>query len=142
LASGSHWHSVAMLNSITPTSSSSVHVPPSAAALTATLQADTVAREILRFLLKNESAMDSAKGIAAWWVHRDELAVQPSLHRLFACGAIAVHTLASGVTLYGLTPDPGVRAVLREALVTTSDQNSDTDRPLEVMKIAVDASST
>jgi hypothetical protein len=87
--------------------------PPAATRIVATIEADPVSCDILRFLLENESAMDSAKGIAAWWVQADELAVQPSLHRLFACGAIVAHSLSSGSTLYGLTPDPEVRAWLR-----------------------------
>lgn len=90
--------------------------------LAALLQTDPVSREILRFFLKNESAMDSAKGIAAWWIHRDELAVQPSLQRLFACGAVLAHTLASGVTLYKLTQDPELRTWLQNALGVSEDR--------------------
>lgn len=89
---------------------------PDTTVLTAILEADSISCEILRFLLQNETAMDSAKGIAAWWVHRDELAVQPSLNRLFACGAILAHTLTSGVTLYRLTQDGNARTWLRDAL--------------------------
>ncbi len=88
--------------------------PPASTHIVAAIEADPVSCDILRFLLENESAMDSAKGIAAWWVHADELAVQPSLHRLFACGAIVAHSLSSGSTLYGLNPDPEVRACLRK----------------------------
>jgi hypothetical protein len=85
-------------------------------AISNAIDADPLSRDILRFLLENQNAMDSAKGIAAWWVHRDELAVQSSLNRLFACGAIAAHTLSSRTTLYGLTPDVEVRTGLRSAL--------------------------
>jgi hypothetical protein len=90
------------------------------------LETDQLSCKILRFLLENESAMDSAKGIAAWWVHQDELAVQPSLHRLVACGALLAHTLGSGTTLYGLTQDPEVRAWLRDTLAVQRDQKSGT----------------
>jgi hypothetical protein len=95
------------------------------------LQADPVSCEILRFFLKNESAMDSAKGIAAWWIHRDELAVQPSLHRLFACGAVLAHTLTSGVTLYKLTQDPELRAWLQNALGVADDRRINTEAPVK-----------
>lgn len=91
-------------------------------AITATLAADSLSCDVVRFLLQNESAMDSAKGIAAWWVHADEFAVQPSLHRLFACGVIVAHTLSSGVTLYGLTHDPQIRAWLRSTLAIQNAQ--------------------
>jgi hypothetical protein len=97
-----------------------------AATLRDIVRVDGVAWEILRFLLKNESAMDSPKGIAAWWVHRDEIAVQPSLHRLFACGAVVAHTLSSGTTLYALTPDPDLRVLLRKALECPDDQPAST----------------
>ena len=113
---------------------------PIAAALSAILQADPVSCEILRFFLANERAMDSAKGIAGWWVHRDELAVQPSLNRLFACGAVLAHTLTSGVTLYRLTPDPDVRGWLRDALGVSDDHSADKGGPVKQEKTAAGAS--
>jgi hypothetical protein len=85
-------------------------------AVSSAVEADPLSRNILAFLLENQNAMDSAKGIAAWWVHSDELAVQSSLNRLFACGAIVAHTLSSRATLYGLTPDIELRAQLRSTL--------------------------
>ena len=99
--------------------------------LAALLQTDPVSCEILRFFLKNESAMDSAKGIAAWWIHRDELAVQPSLQRLFACGAVLAHTLASGVTLYKLTQDPELRTWLQNALAASDDRRMNNEGPVK-----------
>ena len=119
---------LAMPNS-TISMSSSPTEPAAAAALAATLQADSVSCEVLRFFLGNERAMDSAKGIAAWWVHRDELAVQPSLHRLVAGGAILAHTLTSGVTLYKLSPDPAIRAWLRNALGVSDGPRANGDGP-------------
>jgi len=85
-------------------------------AISSAIEADPLSRDILVFLLENQNAMDSAKGIAAWWIHSDELAVQSSLNRLFACGAISAHTLSSRTTIYGLTQDAEVRAQLRSAL--------------------------
>ena len=108
----------------------------------AALEADSLSGDILRFLLKNENAMDSAKGIAAWWLHRDELAVQPSLQRLFACGAIVAHVLSSGTTIYGLTPDREVRSWLRNALNGPGDDCASPDRKAIHPKIATSASST
>ncbi len=74
--------------------------------------ADPICLRIVRFLLENESAMDTAKGIAAWWVRCDEIAAQVALDRLIACGAVIAHTLTSG-PLYGLTRDEEVRDWLR-----------------------------
>ena len=76
-----------------------------------TLQADPVSINIVRFLLKNKQAMDSAKGIAAWWVSCDEVAVQAALDRLIACGVISAHTFKS-CTLYGLTSNTETRGWL------------------------------
>jgi hypothetical protein len=98
------------------TSVKTVPTTPALAPVASVIETDHLARHILRFLLENERAMDSAKGIAAWWVKTDELAVQPSLNRLFACGAITAHTLNSGTTLYGLSQDPDLRVWLRSAL--------------------------
>ncbi len=77
-----------------------------------TIGADPLSREIVLFLLENETAMDTARGIANWWVRRDELAVQAALDRLIACGVITPHTFTSGI-LYGLTRNPQIRAWLR-----------------------------
>lgn len=77
-----------------------------------TIVADSLSREIVHFLLKNETAMDTARGIANWWVRCDELAVQAALDRLIACGVITPYTFTSGI-LYGLTRNPDIRAWLR-----------------------------
>jgi len=75
------------------------------------LQADPVSLHIMRFLLKNRQAMDSLKGIAAWWVGCDEVAVQAALDRLIACGVLNAYTFRS-CTLYGLTPSQETRGWL------------------------------
>ena len=141
MAYDSHTFEVAMSNSTTSTPSSPSE-PVAAASLAATLLADPVSCEVLRFFLGNERAMDSAKGIAAWWVHRDELAVQPSLHRLVAGGAILAHTLTSGVTLYKLSPDPAIRAWLRTALGVSDVPRANGDRPEKQRKSVTGVSVT
>ncbi len=77
------------------------------------LEADPLCQQIVSFLLENETAMDNAKGIAAWWVRRDVVAVQAALDRLISCGVVTVHTFTSG-TLYGLTRNPEIRGSLRD----------------------------
>ena len=76
------------------------------------LSADPLSEHIVLFLPENETAMDTARGIANWWVRRDELAVQAALDRLIACGVITPHTFTSGI-LYGLTKSQEVRHQLR-----------------------------
>jgi hypothetical protein len=95
---------------------------PTFSAITSTIAGDPLAFDILRFLMANEKAMDTARGIATWWVHNDEVAVLPSLQNLFRCGAITAHPLRSGTTLYGLTADAEVRVWLRSFLSAAGEQ--------------------
>ena len=81
----------------------------------ASLHENPLCNQIMRFLIQNEGAMDTVKGIAACWVDSDEVAVRSALDYLITCGAVTAYTLGSG-TLYGLTRNPGVRASLRTAL--------------------------
>jgi hypothetical protein len=79
-----------------------------------TLKVHPLCEQIVHFLLENEHALDTARGIAAWWVRSDEIAVQAALDRLIGCGVIALYPFTSGV-LYGLTRDQDTRARLRKA---------------------------
>ena len=86
------------------------------------LQADPVSLHIVRFLLKNKQAMDSARGIAAWWVGCDEVAVQGAIDRLVGCGVLKAHTFNS-CTLYGLTPNEETRGWLATWFASHQDGN-------------------
>ena len=66
---------------------------------------------ILRFLVANETAMDTVHGIAACWVNRDPIAVRSALDRLIWCGVVESHTVGTG-TLYGLTRESSLRGWL------------------------------
>jgi hypothetical protein len=77
-----------------------------------TIEADPLCQQIVFFLLRNEAAMDTSKGVAAWWVHSDEVAVRAALDCLTACRVVTTHTFTSG-TLYGLTRNPEIRSWLR-----------------------------
>jgi hypothetical protein len=76
------------------------------------LRESSLGHQIIRFLMENENAMDTAKGIAAWWLGCDEMAAQAALDQLTACGVITVHTMSSGFTYYGLTQDQDIRTLL------------------------------
>jgi hypothetical protein len=78
-----------------------------------TLNTNPLCQAIVLFLLKNETAMDTARGIAAWWIRQDEVAVQAALDRLMSCGVVTAHTYSSGI-LYGLTRSPEIRVWLRD----------------------------
>ena len=86
------------------------------------LKAHPFCEQIVRFLVENENAMDTARGIAAWWVHSEEIAVQAALDRLLTCGVIALYPFKSGM-LYGLTRDHETRAWLRTAYGTDGQTN-------------------
>ena len=88
---------------------------PQISVILATLREHPLCREIVRFLIENESAMDTVRGIAACWVGCDEVAVQSALDRLITCGAVIGHSLSSG-TLYGFTRNQAVRTELRASL--------------------------
>ena len=77
-----------------------------------TIEADPLCQQIVFFLLRNEAAMDTSKGVAAWWVYSDEVAVQAALDCLIACRVVTTHTFTSG-TLYGLTRNSEIRSLLR-----------------------------
>jgi hypothetical protein len=88
---------------------------PQTSFIAATLKEYPLCRQIILFLVENESAMDTVKGIAACWVDCDEVAVQAALDRLLTCGAVIAHTLTSG-TLYGLTRNQATRTWLSGSL--------------------------
>jgi hypothetical protein len=85
-------------------------------AIATTLRDSSVCRQIVTFLLENETAMDTVKGIAVWWLDCDEMVAQAALDQLTACGVVDVRTLVSG-PLYGLSRNPNVRTSIRVALM-------------------------
>jgi hypothetical protein len=85
-------------------------------AIATILRESSVCQQIVTFLLENETAMDTVKGIAAWWLDCDEMAAQAALDQLRGCGVVDVRTLSSG-SLYGLTRDPNIRTSIRVALM-------------------------
>ena len=85
-------------------------------AIATILRDSSVCQQIVTFLLENETAMDTAKGVAAWWLGCDEMAAQAALDQLTECGAVSVRTLISG-SLYGLSRDPNIRTSIRVALM-------------------------
>ena len=85
-------------------------------AIATILRESSVCQQIVTFLLENETAMDTVKGVAAWWLGCDEIAAQAALDQLTVCGVVNVRTLISG-SLYGLTRDPNIRTSIRVALM-------------------------
>ena len=88
-------------------------------AIRQTLQESALNRRAVAFLLENETAMDTVKGIATWWLGCDEVVAQACLDRLLACRVIAARPMASGI-YYGLTTDPEIRHFLRLTLAAAA----------------------
>jgi hypothetical protein len=80
--------------------------------ITEILNDSPICCQIVEFLKCNAGAMDSAKGIASWWVRCDESAAQAAVDKLVACGIVSAHTLASG-PIYGLSRNPEIREWLQ-----------------------------
>ncbi len=71
--------------------------------------------QIAHFLVHNDRAIDTVKGVADFWVGHDRIAVQSALDRLVMCGAVIVYSRISGL-LYGLTRHQPIRDWLRQRL--------------------------
>ncbi len=97
---------------------------PMLASITATLDEFPLCRKILLFMVENENAMDTARGIAVCWVQSDEVAVHSALDQLILCGAVSAQRLSSG-TLYGLTRNQSVRTWLRAAVGVAATGETD-----------------
>jgi hypothetical protein len=80
-----------------------------------TLQESALNHRVVSFLLENEAAMDTVKGIATWWLGCDEVAAQACMDELLACRVICARPMI-GCIYYGLTPDPDIRQFLRLTL--------------------------
>ena len=91
------------------------------ARIEAALTAFPLCRSIAEFLAVHHRAMDTASGIAAWWVGSDVPAVQAALDCLVACGIVVAHTRTCG-TIFGLNRHPAVRDWLRGILGEPSER--------------------
>ncbi|RMF88288.1 MAG: hypothetical protein D6736_10885 [Nitrospinota bacterium] len=69
--------------------------------------------KIVAFFLRHKAAMDTARGIAEWWVQEDLETTQEALHRLVACRVVIMRTY-SGINLYSFTTDPEIQEKLEE----------------------------
>jgi hypothetical protein len=76
------------------------------------LTRDPVCRDIVRYLMLNNDAADTARGIAEWWIGRDVPATQDALVKLQACGVVQSHVVQDNTFVYAYTK----RAVLRQSL--------------------------
>ena len=52
------------------------------------LARDPVCRDIVEYLMQNNDAADTARGIAQWWIRRDVAATQEALMKLQEWGVV------------------------------------------------------
>lgn len=69
-------------------------------------------RQILKYLLANPTARDTAAGIQQWWLHNthSRSLVEQSLHALEARGWITTFASTAGASIYGLNPAANLEA--------------------------------
>jgi hypothetical protein len=71
-----------------------------------------VSKKIVAFFLEHKFAMDTARGIAEWWIQADLEETQEALQHLVDCGVVIVRTYAT-INLYSFTTDAQLQAKLR-----------------------------
>jgi len=73
-------------------------------------EAPELMRQILRYLDAHPDALDTADGIAKWWVYADGKAVEKAIERLMQKGILQRRKLG-GLSYYGLHQDyRGIRS--------------------------------
>jgi hypothetical protein len=83
-----------------------------APALRDLLGRDAVCREIVQYLMRHNDAIDTARGIAEWWINRDVLSTRQALLKLQACGVVRSYIVQGDTFVYAYTR----RAVIRQSL--------------------------
>ena len=80
------------------------------------LDRDYVCLEIVRYLLGNGEAADTARGIAEWWINRDVSRTAEALSWLHELGVVRSHLVQDATSVYGFTKNPLLRNTLRQCV--------------------------
>jgi hypothetical protein len=88
------------------------------------LDHDHVCLEIVRYLLGNAEAADTARGIAEWWINRDVSRTAEALTRLHELGVVRSHLVQDATSVYGFTKNPLLRETLRHCVDRLSTPTS------------------
>ena len=88
------------------------------------LDRDHVCLEIVRYLLGNGEAADTARGIAEWWINRDVSQTAEALSRLQVLGVVRSYLVQDATSVYGLTKNPLLRDTLRQCVDKLSNPTS------------------
>jgi hypothetical protein len=72
-----------------------------------------VCLEIVRYLLRHSEAVDTARGIAEWWIKRDVPRTAEALSRLQEHGVVRSYLVQDESSVYAFTKSPILRNTLR-----------------------------
>jgi hypothetical protein len=78
---------------------------------------DPVCRDIVQYLMHNNDAADTARGIAQWWIRRDVVATKEALMKLQDLGVVQTHVVQDRTFVYAYTK----RSVVRQSLARYLD---------------------
>jgi len=81
---------------------------PQHAAVRTLLRSDAVCADIAVYLHHHPSALDTARGVAEWWVDRDPRSTENALSRLLEHRVVTSYAHGS-VRIYGYTKDRDIR---------------------------------
>jgi hypothetical protein len=81
---------------------------PQHVAVRALLRSDAVCEDIAVYLHHHRSALDTARGVAEWWVDRDPRSTENALSKLLEHRVVTSYAHGS-VRIYGYTKDRDIR---------------------------------
>ena len=84
------------------------------------LARDPVCGEIVTYLSRHTQAMDTAPGIAEWWIHREVPPTEEALLKLLQHGVVRSFVVGSA-RVYAYTKNPHLRQTLAECLPSPND---------------------
>ena len=79
---------------------------------------DPVCRDIVQYLIHHNDAVDTARGIAEWWIRRDVAATQEALMKLQDWGVVQTYVVQDRTFVYAYTK----RSVVRQSLARYLDE--------------------
>lgn len=93
------------------------------------IERDPVCGEIVAYLSRHARAVDTARGIAEWWINRELRATQEALLKLLDHGVL--RSYVQGATrVYAYTNNPLIRRQLARYVKSTDNHDSSHFHPL------------
>ncbi len=93
------------------------------AAVRALLRGDATCEDIATYLHHHPSALDTARGVAEWWVDRDARSTENALSKLLEHGVVVSYAHGA-VRIYGYTKDRDIRRAVAAHVKSVSGSAS------------------